>query len=68
MKNKVTINVLTKSFSTISFIPKLEDDPQKRNPNIDKAISLLGWRPVIPIDKGLIKTIAYFKKILDNAR
>ena len=59
---------LTKSSSTISFIPKLADDPQKRNPNIDKAISFLGWRPVIPIDKGLIKTIAYFKKILDNAR
>ena len=29
---------------------------------------IIGWRPVIPIDKGLIKTIAYFKKILDNAR
>ena len=39
------------------------DDPVMRKPDIEKAKSLLNWDPRVDIDKGLNKTIKYFKKI-----
>lgn len=52
----------TKGFE---FLPPLEDDPRKRRPNISKAKKLLNWEPKVPLKEGLIKTIDYFKKILE---
>jgi nucleoside-diphosphate-sugar epimerase len=52
----------TKGFE---FLPPLEDDPRKRRPNISKAKKLLNWEPKIPLKEGLIKTIDYFKKVLE---
>lgn len=37
------------------------DDPKKRRPDITLARELLGWEPVVPLEEGLMKTIAYFK-------
>ncbi|MCD4843956.1 MAG: SDR family oxidoreductase [Methanosarcinales archaeon] len=39
------------------------DDPRVRRPNIERANDLLKWQPDIPLEKGLIKTIEYFKDI-----
>ncbi len=39
------------------------DDPRVRRPNIERANDLLNWQPDIPLEKGLIKTIEYFKDI-----
>jgi len=39
------------------------DDPKVRRPNIELANDLLKWQPDIPLEKGLIKTIEYFKDI-----
>lgn len=55
------IITLTKSKSKISFEPLPIDDPKVRRPDITKAKTLLGWKPKIGIDEGLIKTIEYFK-------
>ena len=44
-----------------------QDDPSKRKPNIDLAISKLKWNPKTSIDDGLDKTIIYFKKNLKKA-
>ena len=41
-----------------------EDDPLQRNPKIDIAKSYLGWDPKISIEKGLERTISYFRDIL----
>jgi len=38
-----------------------QDDPKKRNPNIDLAKEKLHWQPTIKLDDGLNKTINYFK-------
>ena len=38
-----------------------QDDPKKRNPNIDLAKEKLHWQPTIKLDYGLNKTINYFK-------
>ena len=56
---------LTGSKSKIEYLPLPSDDPLMREPNIDKAKSLLGWEPKIERAKGLQMTIDYFKKIIN---
>jgi dTDP-glucose 4,6-dehydratase len=53
---------ITGTKSKIVFNPLPEDDPKVRQPNIEKAINLLNWKPLIKRDKGLLLTIDYFKK------
>jgi len=36
-------------------------DPMRRMPDIQRAIALLGWKPVIGLQEGLERTIAYFQ-------
>jgi UDP-glucuronate decarboxylase len=55
---------LTKSKSKIIFEPLPSDDPIRRKPNIELAQSMLEWEPTINLDKGLQKTIKYFKTIV----
>ena len=55
---------LTGSKSKIEFRPLPGDDPKQREPNIDRALKILGWKPVIPRKEGLEKTINYFKKVV----
>ncbi|CCD85384.1 putative sugar-nucleotide epimerase/dehydratase [Bradyrhizobium sp. ORS 285] len=50
----------TRSSSTLEFKPLPVDDPKRRKPVISTAERLLGWRPQIPLRKGLEATIAYF--------
>jgi UDP-glucuronate decarboxylase len=54
---------LTGSKSKIVFFPLPMDDPKQRKPNIDLAKSTLDWNPKIQLQEGLLKTIAYFKKM-----
>jgi UDP-glucuronate decarboxylase len=52
---------LTGSKSKIAHKPLPADDPKQRQPNIDKARSILGWEPKVPLEEGLGRTIAYFR-------
>lgn len=55
---------LTGSASKLVYVPeRLGDDPDKRKPDISKAIKLLGWNSKIELEEGLLKAIAYFKSI-----
>lgn len=38
-----------------------QDDPKQRQPNIERAKSLLGWEPKVQLMDGLKKTVAYFE-------
>lgn len=58
------IIALTGSRSPISFHPLPRDDPQQRQPDISLARKLLDWEPVLSLDDGLIRTIAYFDQLL----
>jgi dTDP-glucose 4,6-dehydratase len=40
---------------------RLGNDPQRRQPDISRAKSILGWKPEIEIKEGLQRTIPYFK-------
>lgn len=52
---------LTRSKSKIVKLDLPSDDPQQRKPDITLARNLLGWEPKVQLDKGLEKTINYFK-------
>jgi len=44
------------------------DDPSRRQPVIDKAIQILGWRPTVSLEEGLRDTIAWFQpRVLSTA-
>ena len=60
-----TIRRLTGTRSEIEFRALPVDDPKVRQPDITKARSLLGWKPVVDLEEGLKRTIDYFKKIGD---
>jgi len=52
--------------SKIRYEPKPQDDPKQRRPDISKAEQVLGWRPEIRLADGLVKTVAYFDKLLHD--
>ncbi|HPH95945.1 MAG TPA: SDR family oxidoreductase [Anaerolineaceae bacterium] len=64
-----TINRLTQNPAPITIKPdlRLGDDPQRRQPDITRARTILHWEPKIPLEEGLQRTIAYFKKKLGKA-
>jgi UDP-glucuronate decarboxylase len=55
---------LTDSKSKIQHQALPTDDPLQRQPDINKAKSVLNWEPKINLEEGLIKTIEYFKNII----
>lgn len=46
---------------------RLGDDPQRRQPDITRAKTILGWEPKIDLDEGISRTIPYFKNKLGLA-
>lgn len=54
----------TGSESALSFKPLPADDPKQRQPDIALAKEVLGWEPKVSLDKGLAKTILWFKQSL----
>lgn len=53
----------TSSKSKIIYKPLPQDDPTRRKPDIDLAISTLGWRPKVQLDEGLAETIRWFNEV-----
>jgi dTDP-glucose 4,6-dehydratase len=58
------IVALTGSKSRIVTRPLPVDDPKVRQPDITRARTLLGWEPGVPLDEGLARTLAYFRRKL----
>ena len=54
------IRDLVGSKSEIAFIPRPEDDPMVRQPDITQAEQFLGWSPKVSIEEGLRRTITWF--------
>ncbi len=62
-----TVRRLCGSDSEIVFVPRPEDDPTVRQPDIALARRELGWEPTIDLEDGLSRTIAWFRQHLDGA-
>ena len=58
------IRTLCGSSSEIVHKPLPVDDPKIRQPNIQKAKSLLGWEPRMDLEHGLSLTIEYFRNLI----
>ena len=58
------IKALTKSKSRIVFKALPVDDPKVRCPDIALARRALKWAPKVPLEKGLPRTVAYFRQAL----
>lgn len=54
---------ITGSQSQLVFENLPADDPKQRQPDITRARTMLNWKPGIPLDAGLKKTVAYFSKL-----
>jgi UDP-glucuronate decarboxylase len=52
---------ITNSDSCITYYPLSEDDPLRRMPDISKAEYLLGWRPKVSLEEGLLHTLEWFR-------
>ncbi len=61
-----TINRITGNRAGVTFLPgeRSERDPQRRQPDITRARTLLGWEPKIGVEEGLLLTMQYFKQKL----
>jgi UDP-glucuronate decarboxylase len=53
---------MTKSDSSLEYLPLPTDDPIRRQPDITRAKDQLGWVPTIPLIEGLETTIQHFKE------
>ena len=50
----------------ITFLDLPEDDPKRRNPDITRAIELLKWEPVVPIQQGIEQTANWMRLALSS--
>ncbi|MEK9151273.1 MAG: UDP-glucuronic acid decarboxylase family protein [Patescibacteria group bacterium] len=53
--------MIPESESKIVYKDLPQDDPRQRQPDISLAKEKLGWEPTMQLEKGLEKTIDYFK-------
>jgi UDP-glucuronate decarboxylase len=56
----------TGSSSNIAHEPLPADDPKRRCPDINKARRLLDWSPRVPLEQGLVETVAYYRELLSQ--
>ena len=55
---------LVGSTAGIEYLPLPQDDPVRRQPDITKARSILGWEPKIALADGLPQTVEYFRSAI----
>jgi dTDP-glucose 4,6-dehydratase len=62
------VRELAGSPSKIELHPLPEDDPTRRKPDITRARERLGWSPQVPVREGIVRTIEWHAKALQEAR
>ncbi|MGH4009833.1 MAG: UDP-glucuronic acid decarboxylase family protein [Pseudonocardiaceae bacterium] len=60
------IRDLVGSSSAVCYVPRPEDDPTVRQPDITLARRSLGWEPTVDLADGLRRTITWFRECLDS--
>src|SRR5512132_2689494 len=57
---------LTGSTVDVDYRELPADDPTQRCPDITRARTLFDWEPRVPLESGLERTIAYFRKLIEE--
>jgi len=60
------INSITENEAGIVFMPLPKDDPTRRQPDITRARTHLGWEPQGSFADGIARTINYFRDALGD--
>jgi dTDP-glucose 4,6-dehydratase len=60
LKTAMLVRELCGSDAPISFVPRPQDDPTVRQPDITLARRELGWEPKVDVNEGLARTIEWF--------
>ncbi len=63
--NLVNELIENKAGTIIKMAKRLGSDPQRRQPDITRAKTILQWEPEVSLKDGLAKTIPYFKAKLN---
>jgi dTDP-glucose 4,6-dehydratase len=45
--------------------PRPVDDPEVRRPDITRAVTELGWKPQVSLEKGVQRTVPWFRRALE---
>ena len=61
-----TIQNMVNPESEVVFKPLPQDDPRRRQPDITRAKTWLGWEPTIPLQEGLKMTISDFSERIEQ--
>jgi dTDP-glucose 4,6-dehydratase len=59
---------LSGSSSELVRKPLPQDDPKQRCPDISRAREVLSWKPRIPAEEGLSRTLRWFVELLETKR
>jgi dTDP-glucose 4,6-dehydratase len=51
----------------IEYEPRPVDDPEVRRPDIERATTLLGWKPSVGLEEGIERTLPWFRRALERA-
>ncbi|MEM9979092.1 MAG: UDP-glucuronic acid decarboxylase family protein [Cyanobacteria bacterium P01_D01_bin.2] len=62
-----SIQTMVNPAAELKFEPLPQDDPRRRQPDITKAKTMLGWKPTVSLKEGLGLTIEDFRSRLDAA-
>ena len=64
-----SINEITANQAGVTYLPddRSTRDPQRRQPDITRARTILGWEPRHSLEDGIMNTIPYFKDKLGLA-
>ena len=57
---------VTNSSSELVFAELPADDPTRRRPDLTRAGSKLGWKPVVSLEEGVQRTAEYFASLLGS--
>ncbi|HIK54445.1 MAG TPA: SDR family oxidoreductase [Synechococcales cyanobacterium M55_K2018_004] len=62
-----TIQTMVNPDVALKFEPLPQDDPRRRQPDITRAKTWLGWQPTISLQEGLTRTIEDFRSRVADA-
>ncbi|NUW34539.1 SDR family oxidoreductase [Nonomuraea sp. SMC257] len=50
--------------SPVTYVDGREDDPRSRRPDLSLAVLELDWRPRVPLEEGILRTVEWYSEAL----